>query len=363
MSTEHNFDEVRADLMSTAGEVKSLVERQDSEIRELKERVEKAELAKNRPSYPYQGKAGVADRFVESDNFAGFKAGNLDRAYMEVKEITPLLGSDNIVWPDQDPDIYAPAQRNLRVADLMPSLSTDSNLVHYTQETDYTAGAAEQATEGAEKGESDFTFAEKSAPVVTVAHHMTVSKQSLEDRSTLQQHLDSRMMYFLGLKVEELLLHGDGQLDGLDQPGNHVEFEGPLGDTDIDTILNAQAQLQATDNQPSGIILHPSKWRDIRAEKDSQNRYLHGFPNSDVAQRLWGLNVVVTPSINDDEFIIGDFARGAIIRDRQNMSIEMSRMHNSNFTKNLVTLLAEVRLALTVVRPSAIVFGNFETLS
>ncbi|MGE5113125.1 MAG: phage major capsid protein [Acidobacteriaceae bacterium] len=40
-------------------------------------------------------------------------------------------------------------------------------------------------------------------------------------------------------------------------------------------------------------------------------------------------------------------------------TVEVSREHRDFFTKNLVAILCESRLALTVYRPTAFVYGGF----
>ena len=67
----------------------------------------------------------------------------------------------------------------------------------------------------------------------------------------------------------------------------------------------------------------------------------------------------MTNSLTNSNFLVGDFARGAAIRDRQQARVEVSREHSDFFTRNLVAILCEERIALTVFRPLAFVKGSF----
>ena len=58
-------------------------------------------------------------------------------------------------------------------------------------------------------------------------------------------------------------------------------------------------------------------------------------------------------------FELGAFQLGAQIFDRMDAMVEISTEDDQNFRKNLVTVLAEERLALAVYRPEAFVKGDF----
>jgi Phage capsid family. len=67
----------------------------------------------------------------------------------------------------------------------------------------------------------------------------------------------------------------------------------------------------------------------------------------------------VTKSIPRGQFLVGNFQMAAAIWDRQSATVEISREHSDFFTRNLVAILTEERLALTVFRSDALVLGGF----
>lgn len=58
------------------------------------------------------------------------------------------------------------------------------------------------------------------------------------------------------------------------------------------------------------------------------------------------------------DFLTGAFKLGAQLFDRWDARVEVGYV-NDDFTKNLVTILAEERLALAVYRPEAFITGDF----
>ena len=118
-------------------------------------------------------------------------------------------------------------------------------------------------------------------------------------------------------------------------------------------LQNALAEFPAT-----GIIMHPSDWIRITLIKDGEGNYILGAPGSAIPQRLWGVPVVTTQAVTVDKFLVGDFNRASTLYDRWTARIELGTV-DDDFTKNLVTILAEERLAHAVKQPKALTYGDF----
>ena len=59
-----------------------------------------------------------------------------------------------------------------------------------------------------------------------------------------------------------------------------------------------------------------------------------------------------------DNVAVGAFGSAATLYNREGVVVEMSDSDSDNFTKNLITLRAERRLALATERPAAIRAGD-----
>ena len=75
--------------------------------------------------------------------------------------------------------------------------------------------------------------------------------------------------------------------------------------------------------------------------------------------RLWGMRVVESDALPAGQFMVGAFATAAQIWDRWQTTVELSNEHADNFVRNMSTLRARKRVALTVYRPKSFVHGSF----
>jgi HK97 family phage major capsid protein len=77
-----------------------------------------------------------------------------------------------------------------------------------------------------------------------------------------------------------------------------------------------------------------------------------------VPERIWRLPVVFTNAMAAGSFLVGAFGTAATLYDRMQTTVEAGYV-NDDFTKNLITLLGEERVALAVKRPEALITGDF----
>lgn len=280
--------------------------------------------------------------------------------------IINATGSDQpLVESMRVPGIVTPAERALTIRSLIPTGTTASNLVEFARENVFTNNAGPQysspARENVAKNESGITFELDSAAVVTIAHWVPASRQVLSDAGMLQAYINSRLMYGLKLEEEDEILNGagtGGNLDGLINQATSYN-RGASGDTDLDTILKAFLQVSLSEYQADGIVLNPIDWTNILLLKDDLGRYIFGDPTGTRGAQVWGKSVVATQSITSGTFLAGAFGLAAQLWDREQATIRVTDSHSDYFVKNMVAILAEERLALTVFRPTAIVTGSF----
>jgi HK97 family phage major capsid protein len=265
------------------------------------------------------------------------------------------------------PGILGPMVRELRVRDLLRVTPTTATAIEYVKENVFTNAASPQV-EGSAKAEAALTFVLATANVRTIAHWIPATRQVLDDMSQLMSYIDNRLRYGLKLVEETQLLSGDGtgqNLNGLiTQATAYDTARNVAGDTPIDKISHAITQARVAEFPVDGVILHPNDWEKIRLVKDEANNvgnYVFGDPgaNSNQVPSIWNKPVVETTAIAAGTFLIGAFMLAAEMFDRQEATVDVSTEHSDYFTRNMVAIRAEERLALAVYRPQSFVYGAF----
>ena len=308
--------------------------------------------------------ASMGKQFTNSDPYQAFQNGSAQKARFEVQNNT-LTGSDTNVAPDRKAAIVSGDSHFLTLEDLFPSIPTASNAIEFTKEASFTNSAAE-AAEAAEKAESALTWGLVNMPVSTVAHWLKISRQLAADAPALAAYVNARMIYGVNRRVETQLGAGNGtapNISGILDAGNftaHGFADAALGTLKkVNLITKICGSLWAVGGRPTAILLNPSDWAQIQVDiVDSGVNAVRVDYSNEMAPRLNGVPVVQSNGITADQVVVGDFAMGGTIHNREGVVVEMSDSDDDNFTKNLVTIRAERRLALAIERPSLIIAGD-----
>ncbi len=307
---------------------------------------------------------GWGDQLIKSDAYKAFSGGNTQKARVEVKNT--LTGSDTVVAPDRKPGIVAGAFQPLTIESLYRHVPTSSNAVEFTKEASFTNSAAE-AAEGAAKAESAITFSLVNMPISTVAHWIKISRQLAADNAALAAYVDLRMRYGVNRKVETQIVAGDGtapNISGFLDTGNftaHGYADAALGSTLKKLVLIRKiiGDLEAAGYVPDAIVLNPADWATIEIDlfTTAAGQVRVSVDSMGVA-RLFGRQIVTSVGMTADNVAVGAFGDHGTIYDREGVVVEMSDSDSDNFTKNLITLRAERRLALASEVPAAIRAGD-----
>jgi len=360
-------EKTEAEIKATgtqSADTKAAIEGLATTQRELADRLLQIEQKGTAPGAEEAKASSWGEQLCKSAVYAAFAGGNTQKARVEVKNT--LTGADANVAPDRKPGIVPGAFQMMTLESLFPALPTSSNAIEFTKEASFTNSAAE-AAEGVAKAESALTWSLVNMPISTVAHWIKISRQLAADNAALAAYVDTRMRYGVNRRVETQLAVGDGtapNISGIFDSGNYTAHG--IADAALGTVLKKLAlirkvigDLKNAGYAPDAILLNPVDWATIEVDIMQVAAGITPFKYDDNGMpRLFGLPVVESVGVASETFAVGAFGQAGTIYNREGVVVELSDSDSDNFTKNLVTIRAERRLALATEIPAAIRGGD-----
>lgn len=366
MKPEDMSDADFAVLKTALSEMGSNLSLLDSELRTRLKDLEAAVVKGMRPDALGTGAGGpsIGELLAKSEALANFDPHNSNgRARVELGEIIAKALTSATAVPDKNimPGIVpvAPAMTSFLFVRLAAGRMSGGVLEYVIDESDYNAGNWNPNTpptsEGNTKPEVSQAFALKTLTPKTIAHWQKASKQILADAAGLHSFVDGRMLFGLMRKLEWQCVMGDG-LNG-NMTGVYTSASAhpdPAADVSpIDTIREAIGIVEAEGFVVDTLGINPIDYASFQIEKGTDGHYVLGNPatTGTGARPLWGKFTVPSFAVPQGEFIVGDFARGAQLFEREGAAVQVGYDGN-DFTKNLVTILAELRANLANYAPT-----------
>ena len=246
-------------------------------------------------------------------------------------------------------------QQPIVVLDLIPERAINQAVDKYMQETTATIGAAEKA-EGVAYAESTYVWTERTSPVEKITDSLPVTDEQLEDAPEVASLLNGRLIFGLRKRLETQVMVGDGvapNLRGFLDAGFGIQTQAKGADPTFDAIFKAMTLVRFTGGAiPSGIVMHPNDYQDVRLTRTASGEYIMGPPMAAGSTTLFGLPVAVTTVITENTALVGDFVNFCYIGARRGVDVQVG-YSGTQFAEGKKLIRADLRACFTVTRPTA----------
>lgn len=371
----------------TAGQLKSMSDRQTEIQRELTEKQEalQRELAALQqkaaaPAIAIDTAKTIGDKFIRGAGFAEFKKsipGNrhanfrLELAANPVTTQASNTATRSTLGQPAELGMVTDPRTVLNIESLFPHITIDTGSYQYikmVRANTVTATGPGVTAEGAAKPESNYSGSIKTGTIETIATWIKMTEQMIADDANIVTFINDDLRQQLNEVIEAQMVTGtgSGQLTGMTASGNYTDYTSAAGlvtgDTVIDLVIKIKSAMEAAGVRGVTLLLNAKSWCSVLTAKNANKDYLIPGIVDVPTQRIWGVPVVLNPNVPDDKFIMGNFAQAGKVIERSNLAVEMDRT-GDDFEKNLMTLRMERRLDFAITQPKAITYGDFVTVS
>jgi HK97 family phage major capsid protein len=228
---------------------------------------------------------------------------------------------------------------------------TQAATVPESNVTDYTGATGEVS---GEKPEAAMTFLKVQETVKTIAVWIPATKRALSDVAQLRGLIDDELRADLNEELENQMLNGDGAGENFTGLNNVSGVLAQAFTTDLATTARkAITNLLINGKQmPTAWLLNPQDWEAFDLMTDTNGRYYWGGPMAMGPRTLWGVPVAQSFFQTQGTGWLGNWTK-AVLWDREQANISVSDSHSDFFIRNMVAILAELRAAFGIIRPSA----------
>ena len=362
----------KAELIEVLSAVKDL-ETKGAEVSTMKTNVEEIALrvleleTKGTPSNtPETLSTLLAEK---ADELKAMKEKSGASVQIQLKAVGTMALTTNttgqIPQAEREAGITRIVRRNPFILELVNVGTIMSNVWEWVEQKNVEGGAAMTA-EGAAKSQTDFDLVVASANVKKVTAYIKITKEMLDDVPLMRSEIDQELTELINLKIDEQLLSGSGS--GVNLTGivtNATAWAAGAFALSIptptkwDVLRTAINQVRVNLFEPNYIVVHPTDVTGMELSKDTTGQYIMPPFIATDGTTISGIRVVTNTGVTLDKFLVGDFSKAGV-RFKEGLTINVG-YENDDFTKNLVTVLAEARLVQRVKSNhyGAFVYGDF----
>jgi HK97 family phage major capsid protein len=340
------------------------------------------------PAQVRQGRQNIGKAFVESEQFKGWLKQIAPNGYLPESDVpaSPPVGFKTLLTGESDTsagafvqtdhtNIYEPLGRApLSILNLITRATTGSDTVDYVRQTakitqaamvpeaNVTNYAGATGEISGLKPEGAMAFELLTEAVKTQAVWIPASRRAMSDVGQLMSIINGELNDDLIENLEYQMTQGDGigsNFTGIFHTQNVLNQ--PWVIDFITTARKAKTALRTTGRTygPLAWLLNPEDKEMVDLLKDGSNRYYWGGPFREGTETLWGAPMVECEHVTQGIAVLGQWSK-AKMWDREASTIRVSEHHDKFFIHNMIAVLAEMRAAFAITKPSAFILVETE---
>lgn len=322
--------------------------------------------AEGQESLAAQVKAFVEDKA----NIEAIRKGQAAGAELKIKGDATLMTTTNakpainLFNVEIDRTIHeAPREADAIYSRLVKG-ATASQTISWVNRKDKDGGAA-FIEEGALKPLKDWQYETESSTAKKVAVSCKVSTEMLTDAPFMRGEIERLLRQDLMSVVNEKVLTGTGtgaEIKGVTQDAagyTSSDLDDKIENPNYaDAVRAAVLQLRMLNYRPDTLFINPVDNAVIDLTKDTTGHYLA----TEMRALVSGITIVETANIAKGKFLLMDTSRW-MLRPYENLRLEYG-LENDDFRKNLVTVIAEMRLHSyqNSIDAGSLVYADFATV-
>lgn len=307
--------------------------------------------------------------FLGSEDFKSqMKAGKAEG--MELKAATVIMtpnastNAPHALRYEVVPGIQeAPFEQPVILTTLLKGMTSSRTIIWINRVNE--EGGAAFIAEGTLKPLKDWEYKEESSTAKKIAVSTKVSTEMLQDFEYMESEIRLLLTRDLYMVLDEKLLNGAG---GTIEPAGIITGAGGYLGTGLDGTVfmanNADAiragmlQMRLINYRPNIVFLNPTDSAVIDLTKSTTGNYI----KIELEGVLRSLQIIETTEIPAGHFLLMDTAKW-IVRVYENFRLEFG-WENDDFRKNLVTVIAEMRLHSyqNSIDAGSVIYDSFATV-
>jgi len=289
--------------------------------------------------------------------------------FVQVKTLSSMTFLDNVTGQipqaDREAGITPLVRQQFTVRNGANVFGIAGNYAEWVEQRNV-VGAATVIAEGAAKPMIEWDYVVSGTKVEKIPGFIKISNEMLSDIPGMINEINSNLAYQIELAEEGYLFTGTGtspQICGLDKYDTEIDLTGLAGSVEqpnkIDILMAGITQIRVNGKgelRANRIFMNPIDVFKILADtKDTTRNYVNASVVQVVANPnpmglpslyIWGVPVVESDNVSAGYFYVCDMTKFNI-RDKEGLTIEVG-YDSDDFTKNMVTIRAEKRLATYV---------------